>query len=194
MLFGRFWRVACLPIFCLFWMSAAQAQEDAAAKPAATGPLGDFMADRLGFMNTETPWKTWVIVPLITRHFNREAVIDDNLSEDNPGLGVERSNGEWRLMAGVYRNSIRQDTVYGLVGYTPWRIGLPSQSNLSLGAAAGLLTGYQNTQKGYPIIPAGGVLLAWDTPYHFGLNLFLVPTLASFQVQGFAAAQLKLSF
>lgn len=134
------------------------------------------------------------MLPVKTYHYNRDAVVRDNLSENNPGIGFERSNGRWHLMAGVFRNSIRQTSVYGMVGWTPLQADLPFDSSLSFGGALGLLTGYQNTQKGYPIVPAGGALISWETPHHFGVNVFLVPTLKSFQVEGFAAVQLKFSF
>ena len=192
MLHARSQVFAWCVISSLFWISDVLAQNDTTAESIANRPFGSVTSDRLDFMNTETPWKTWGVVPVQTRHFNRQAVIDDHLSEDNPGLGIERSNGRWHWMAGAYRNSIRQTSVYGMLGYTPLAIDIPLNSTLALGAAAGLLTGYQNTQKGYPIVPAGGALLSWETPYHFGVNVFLVPTLSSFQVEGFVATQLKL--
>jgi hypothetical protein len=181
----------CCFISGLFWTSDALAQEKSAS--AKQGPFGDFAADYVDFMNTDTPWKTWVAIPVLTRHFNRDAVSRDNLSEDNPGLGVERSNGRWHWLAGAYRNSNRRKSVYGMVAYTPLSVDLPAQSNLALGLAGGLLTGY-NTQKGYPIVPAGGALISWETSYHFGADLFLVPTFKSYGVEGFAALQLKFSF
>lgn len=178
----------------LLLISGAHAQDKFPSRQPPDGPLGSLAAERLAFMNTNAPWKTWVLLPIVTHHFDRQAVITDNLSESNPGLGFERSNGRWHLMAGAFRNSIRQVSAYGMVGFTPLQFDLPLDSNLAFGGALGLLTGYQNTQKGYPIVPAGGALISWETPHHVGVNIFLVPTLKSFQVEGFVAAQIKFSF
>lgn len=167
-----------------------------AAPPADTSQaFGDMTPAALGFMNTGTPWKTWVAIPVATRHFDRQAVVTDNLSEDNPGLGIERSNGVWHWMAGAYRNSNRRTTAYGMLGYTPAQLDL-GESRLNLGGALGLATGYRNntTQRNYPVIPVGGALLSLETPWHAGLNLFIVPTIKSFNVEGFAAVQIKLTF
>lgn len=180
---------AAFGTFCCLMGFSASAEEAAESHP--TKALGAATPEWMGFTETGADWKTWLTVPVATRHFNRQAVIDDNLSENNPGIGIDRSNGQWHLLGGVYRNSIRQTSVYGLVGYTPlifdsWSVGA--------GPSVGLSTGYQNTQKGYPIIPIGGLLVSVEPTRHVGLNLFVVPTLKSFQVEGFAAVQLKVTF
>lgn len=184
--------IACFLATGLFLTSHGWAQDKTVSDDK--GPFGDFAADRLAFMNTDDPWKTWVGIPVWTRHFDREAVRVNNLSEDNPGLGIERSNGLWHWLAGAYRNSNRRTSVYGMVGYTPLGFDLPAESKLSAGFAGGLLTGYNNNQNGYPIVPAAAAVITWESKRHFGANLFLVPSLKSYQVEGFAAIQLKFSF
>ncbi|QLI80744.1 hypothetical protein HZU75_03910 [Chitinibacter fontanus] len=145
-------------------------------------------------MNGEQEWKTWGVLPVYTRHFDRQAVIDDDLNENNYGLGIERSNGRWHWMLGAYRNSLRDTSVYAQLGWTPLQWQFSEKASISLGAAAGLVSGYQNTDKGYPIVPAGGFLVSLETDYYVGLNLFIVPTIQAVDVEGFVAAQLKFTF
>ena len=46
----------------------------------------------------------------------------------------------------------------------------------------------------YPVIPAGGLLISLETPYHFGINLVAIPTIKSIYLEGFVAAQFKIHF
>ncbi|WP_373976277.1 hypothetical protein NT239_05740 [Chitinibacter sp. SCUT-21] len=160
----------------------------------ANDAFGDATPSMLQGMNTEQDWKTWLVVPVYTRHFDRQAVIDDNLNENNYGVGLERSNGTWRWMLGGYRNSLRDASIYGQVAWTPLQIPLGSSARFAAGGSLGLVSGYQNTDKGYPIVPAGGFLLSFETDHHVGLNLFIVPTVQAVDVEGFVAAQLKFHF
>lgn len=73
----------------------------------ATQAFGEATPDFLSATNTHNDWRTWITTPVWTRHYNREMVNNGALSEDNPGLGIERSNGRWHWMLGGYRNSIR---------------------------------------------------------------------------------------
>lgn len=184
--------IACkaIPTALLICSSVAYAETTIAPNQA----FGEYTPEFLRGMNTEQPWKTWIVAPVLTHHFDRQAVIDDDLNERNPGFGIERSNGLWHWMLGAYRNSIRQNSVYAQLGWTPLQWHFSESGNLSLGAAGGLLTGYQDTEKGYPIVPAGGIFASLETPYHFGMNLFIVPTVKSFQVEGFVALQIKAHF
>ncbi|MBM5572852.1 MULTISPECIES: hypothetical protein [Deefgea] len=187
-LLGNFYKA--IPISLMIMCSAAHAETSVAPNHA----FGENTPEFLRSMNTAQPWKTWFVTPVLTHHFDRQAVIDDNLNENNPGFGIERSNGLWHWMLGAYRNSIRQTSVYAQLGWTPLQWHFSESGNLSLGAAGGLLTGYQNTEKGYPVVPAGGLFASLETPYHFGMNLFIVPTVKSFQVEGFVALQIKAHF
>ncbi|QZA76924.1 hypothetical protein K4H28_11435 [Deefgea tanakiae] len=184
--------IACkaIPTALLICSSVAYAETTIAPNQA----FGEHTPEFLRGMNTEQPWKTWIVAPVLTHHFDRQAVIDDDLNERNPGFGIERSNGLWHWMLGAYRNSIRQNSVYAQLGWTPLQWHFSELGNLSLGAAGGLLTGYQDTEKGYPVVPAGGLFASLETPYHFGMNLFIVPTVKSFQVEGFVALQIKAHF
>ncbi|WP_273431707.1 hypothetical protein [Chitinibacter tainanensis] len=164
------------------------------AAEAGNQAFGEITPSWLDWMDGPQPWRTWLVAPVATRHFDRQAVIDDNLNENNPGIGLERSNGRWHWMLGGYRNSLRDTSVYLQLGWTPLQIPLGSSAHIALGAAAGLVSGYQNTDKGYPIVPAGGFLVSLETDYHVGLNLFIVPTLQAVDVEGFVAAQIKLNF
>lgn len=164
------------------------------ASESVNQAFGEATPTWLQGMNTEQAWKTWVVAPVMTRHFDRQAVIDDNLSESNPGIGIERSNGRWHWMLGAYRNSLRDPSIYVQLGWTPLQWQFSDKASLSLGAAAGLVSGYQNTDKGYPIVPAGGFLVSLETDYHLGLNLFIVPTIQAVDVEGFVAAQIKVHF
>lgn len=156
--------------------------------------FGDLTPDWIKKMNTDNNWRTWITSPVWTHHYNREMVDHGDLSENNPGIGIERSNGRWHWMLGVYRNSIRQNSVYAQLAWTPLQIEFGKDSNLSIGATAGLLTGYKTRVNKYEVIPAGGLFISLETPYHFGVNLIVVPTIKSVDLEGFVAAQVKIHF
>lgn len=156
--------------------------------------FGENTPDFLSGMNTHNDWRTWITTPVWTRHYNREMANHGELSENNPGIGLERSNGRWHWMLGGYRNSIRQTSLYVQLAWTPLQWEFCKDGNLSLGATAGLLTGYQTEKNNYPVIPAGGLFISLETPYHFGVNLVIVPTIKSVDLEGFVAAQIKISF
>lgn len=156
--------------------------------------FGEMTPEFLSGMNTDTEWRTWITTPVWTHHYNREMVHTGELSEHNPGLGIERSNGRWHWMLGGYRNSLRQTSLYAQLAWTPLQWEFCEGGNLSLGATGGLLTGYKTAHNKYPVIPAGGLLISLETPYHFGINLVAIPTIKSIYLEGFVAAQFKIHF
>ena len=119
---------------------------------------------------------------LASYHLDRADAARQNLSEFNPGIGIERESGEWRQMAGVYRNSIRRTSLYALAGYIPLHSG-----RLSFGLVGGAVTGYQ-----IPIAPAVGLIASLQFD-RFGLNLIMVPDahVMHKEVNGFAGLQVR---
>lgn len=125
---------------------------------------------------------TYMDINLASHHFSRNEVARQNLSEVNPGFGLERDAGEWRQMAGVYRNSIRRASAYALVGYTPLHI-----TRLRMGLVGGAITGYE-----IPVAPAVGLIASLQFD-RFGVNLIMVPDahVMHKEVNGFAGLQVR---
>ncbi|MBM5570184.1 MULTISPECIES: hypothetical protein [Deefgea] len=181
--------VAIVTLLCHIGLSHAQENE-----LSSTQAFGELTPDFITRMNTHNDWRTWITSPVWTHHYNRDMVHDGDLSENNPGIGIERSNGLWHWMLGGYRNSIRQNSLYAQLAWTPLQLEFCQNGNLSLGATAGLLTGYKTKVNKYDVIPAGGLFISLETPYHFGVNLVVVPTIKSVDLEGFVAAQIKIHF
>src|SRR3990172_1327517 len=121
-------------------------------------------------------------INLASHHFQRGEVARQNLSESNPGIGIERDTGDWRQMAGAYRNSIRRTSAYALVGYTPLHIG-----QASIGLVGGAITGYA-----VPVTPALGLIASLQFE-RFGVNIIAVPDahVMHKRVNGFAGFQIR---
>lgn len=182
-----------LSLILLFCSTATLSQaEEVTLSPSQA--FGEMTPDFLAGMNTHQEWRTWITAPVWTHHYNRDMVNNGELSEDNPGLGIERSNGRWHWMLGGYRNSIRQTSYYAQLAWTPLQWEFCEEGNLSLGATGGLLTGYKTEKNKYSVIPAAGLFISLETPYHFGVNLIVVPTIKSVYLEGFVAAQVKIHF
>lgn len=117
---------------------------------------------------------------LASYHFNREHA--KHLNERNYGIGYEKKLDDLRYMLGLYNNSYGNNSLYGLVGYTPLHYG-----NLSAGLAGGLVSGYMK----YPI-PAAGGMLTYENGKH-GANLTMIPpaTVNGKKTEGFAGLQYK---
>jgi len=123
------------------------------------------------------------VLNVAAHHWNRGAVQSLNLNEKNFGVGYEHHWGNGSMvMLGVYDNSLRRPSTYGLVGYAPLHIGI-----VSIGGAAGYVTGYPVA----PLIPALGALVMVQHG-DVGVNVLLVPSMESVGVYGFAGFQLKL--
>lgn len=105
----------------------------------------------------------YVTATLRSYHINRSA----HRNEDNPGLGVEISSGDFRYALATYKNSFEKQTVMASVAWLPISIG-PTNSGATLGA----VTGYP--QYGGKIGPFG----AFVTEYvngNFGVNFIVTP-------------------
>lgn len=118
-------------------------------------------------------------------HFDREAVKELGLNENNPGLGIERDSGDFRQMVGAYRNSERNNSVYGLVGYTPFQAG-----DFKAGVMAGGVTGYE-----LPVTPVAGLIGSWQGK-NLGVNVTVVPDakVGDHKAYGFTGVQLRHNF
>ena len=130
----------------------------------------------------ESAPKTWVTVGGVSRHFDRAK----NFNEQNFGLGVERDiTPDIRLIGGFYKNSVRRQTFYGGLAYTPTSIA---------GARAGVIVGAAN---GYPNRNGGGVFpivspVLMIEAGRVGANVLIIPSI--FGAHGSVALQLKARF
>lgn len=111
-------------------------------------------------------------------HFER----DLGHNEFNYGLGVERDRDEslsWST--GVYKNSIRRATFYGLANWYPWAPGQGFRGGLS----GGLMTGYHKSAVIGTLMPT----LEWRGG-PVGVQAYVVPTIKPY-VDGAVVFQLK---
>lgn len=114
-------------------------------------------------------------------HFER----DLGHNEFNYGLGYERDwdeNISWSV--GVYKNSIRRATFYGLANWYPWTLGAGFRAGLS----GGLMTGYHKS----PVIGTLMPTLEWRGE-HLAAQLYVVPTIKPY-VDGAFVMQFKYIF
>ena len=126
---------------------------------------------------------------LAAYHWDRNAVKEKNFNEVNPGLGIEYDNGKWRGMLGNYLNSMRGNSNYGLLGYTPI-IKNTDYGTFKAGMIGGGVTGYD-----LPIAPVAGLLGSYQNG-KFGLNLMAVPDaeIGGKKAYGFAGLQARYKF
>ena len=104
--------------------------------------------------------ETWAVASLRSYHFDR-----NGQQEANYGLGIEtRLAPAWYGVAGAYRNSSGDLTLYGGATRTLWRAG-----SVHLRAMAAAATGYE---RALIVIPAAVVSFEGR---HAGLNLGLIP-------------------
>lgn len=137
--------------------------------------------------NSSLPDSKWYMDQNVgSYHFDRQAVKDLNFSENNPGLGIERDNGDHRQMAGFYKNSERNPSVYGLYGYTPFHLG----DNFKAGIIGGGVTGYK-----MPIAPVAGLIGTYQGK-NLGVNVTVVPDakVGENRAYGFTGVQLRYPF
>lgn len=119
-------------------------------------------------------------INLAARHFDRAATERLDLNEINQGVGLERDLGTIRYLGGFYKNSDRITSAYVLVGYTPFQT-----QHVKFGMTGGMVSGYSRS-----LMPAISLL----TSVQFGkvgVNLYIVPSVRSMNVYGFASAQLR---
>ena len=104
---------------------------------------------------------TWLVGTVGSRHFDT----DSDFEESNYGLGVEQClSKDWRLVGGVFRNSLRHDSVYAGASWSLLKAG-PIGLSLVMGVASG-----------YEVEPAPILLpVLVIEGERFGANLLLVP-------------------
>lgn len=115
-------------------------------------------------------------------HYDRSLVAEQGLNEHNIGIGFERDMGDTRLMVGEYHNSYYKNSVYAIAGYTPIHVG-----NVSVGVAAGAITGYNST-----VVGLAAALVSVDYK-SVGVNILAVPsvTYQGEYYSGFAGFQMR---
>lgn len=114
-------------------------------------------------------------------HFER----DLGHNEFNYGLGYEKDwDDELSWSAGVYKNSIRRASFYGLINWYPVSLG----GGVRAGFTGGLMSGYHQS----PIIGTLMPTLEWRGE-HLALQSFLVPTIKPY-IDGAVVLQLKYVF
>ena len=96
-------------------------------------------------------------------------------NEANYGIGIEVPlNSSWRLVAGEYRNSIYERTVYAGASYLPWA----PTPRIRVGATGLCATGYS-------MKPCAPVFMATATyeQEHWGLNFSTVGVVSALQLK-----------
>lgn len=109
-----------------------------------------------------------LVLSLRSYHTDRAA----DYNESNWGIGFEKEfNDRWKLIVGVYDNSLDRQSEYVGFAYTPWKFG-----NVKLGAVGLAVTGYssKNPDRWLPICCGGVVVYERKT---WGLNFPVFPPL-----------------
>jgi hypothetical protein len=129
--------------------------------------------------------QVWLNPGIFSRHFDR----DKDLRENNTGIGAEVVlSDDHVLAAGNFINSNRRRSRYGAYEWRPlhWEVG---GFKIHGGVAAGGFDGYPNYRNG-AWFPAALPMLTIEAE-RFGMNLFVVPTIAH-RLDGAIAVQFKL--
>ena len=95
--------------------------------------IGIFFGGSLAYCSDARADGVYGVATLRSYHFDRTP----KRNENNLGLGLEIQKGDWSGAVGYYNNSFERTTVYGLAGYTPYRI-----CDWHVGATFGLASGY----------------------------------------------------
>lgn len=116
----------------------------------------------------------------------------DTLNQFNPGLGVTYNfTPEWSTSAGLYRNSLRRNSLYALGAWTPLHWRVTSEWRLDLGGEAGVLTGYSHRDN--PAAPFGAAgLIRLRNEKGYGANVVIVPNHGA--SAGFVGLQIVVPF
>jgi hypothetical protein len=135
-----------------------------------------------------------VDVNLTAHHWNRTDVAQQHLNEFNPGVGLHFTDGDYHKLIGFYDNSYKKLSVYGLMAWTPIKLGpisIIKFQPISIGPFAGVVTGYSAPYK-----PAAGLYLIAPITKKYELIVTAVPTIKTqnFKCYGFAALQLNVKF
>ncbi|SDG96836.1 hypothetical protein SAMN05216466_106222 [Paraburkholderia phenazinium] len=191
--------------------------------PSQEHLLGSVSSPLFNWMDNGKPWRNYLAVNMASIHFNRGVRAEYHYKEFNPGIGYERSNGDYGVAIGGYRNSLGVESKYVLFIATPAHLAVGSGSNqvvFSAGGAVGGITGYVkrstytqsyrqvipgespqivqrtrqvSTTSPRPIIPAVGAVLTAEWGL-WRLRAFLVPSVHSLDVDGFSGFQLERGF
>ena len=103
-----------------------------------------------------------------SKHWNKDQ--SKTYQEVNPGLFYGRDiNKNWSLIAGAYRNTLNAGTVAAGAEY---KIGVTN--NLSIGAQAGLGTGYKEI-TGKAINPIGSIITQYRVSDKSSIRLSIIP-------------------
>lgn len=110
----------------------------------------------------------WIVFTVASRHHKR------GYNEHNYGIGIEHGiTGNWRLVAGTYRNSFYRDTVYAGATYLPIHYG-----DLHLGGAVILASGYETRP-----VPMAWPMVSYEQK-KWGLNFGpILPTVVGVQLK-----------
>lgn len=131
-----------------------------------------------------------VTVPVFTRHFPSSS---PDLNEHNHGFGLEYTlKKDIAVTTGLFNNSLRKDTFYVGVIYSPFRV-LGLHTGLVIGLD--LSGGYKTVNPFNPII--GALHFATGKEYPVGFNIDVLPG-GGYRngdlVYGAAAVSMKYSF
>jgi hypothetical protein len=155
----------------LAFLSCAAAAEEPAPVPDGSDAVEDWP-------------RLWITSGFLSHHFNR----DRDLNENNAGLGSEvQFNRRNAISAGMYRNSLRNQSRYAQYVWTPLAIG-----DVRLGATVGMVDGYPQLNGGRPTLALMPIASYAFTllSYAAGINLVYIPTIAS-RIDGSLSLQLK---
>lgn len=127
---------------------------------------------------------------LTAYHWDRDKKNRLDYNETNPGVGLEYKDGDKRYMIGQYLNSLRKNSNYALMGYTPFHANT-GIGRFSAGIVGGGITGYPLAD----VVPAAGLLGTYENG-DFGVNAMAVPTVkvGKDTVDGFLGIQSKYKF
>ncbi|QJW45932.1 hypothetical protein HA075_08845 [bacterium BFN5] len=131
-----------------------------------------------------------ITVPVFTKHFPNSS---PDLNEHNRGVGLEYTlRKDVAVTTGLFNNSLRKDTFYIGVIYTPLRV-----FGLHTGVVAGidLSGGYNSVNPFKPII--GALRFSTDSKFPIGFNIDVLPgggNRNGYVVYGAAAVSMKYSF
>lgn len=131
-----------------------------------------------------------ISVPVFTKHFPNSS---PDLNEHNYGFGLEKTYSKnIALMIGMFNNSLRKDTYYAGVAYTPFRVlGLHTGVVLGLDLSGG----YNEFNPFKPVIGALHFTTGNEVP--LGFNIDILPGGGwnnNGDVYGAAAVSMKYSF
>lgn len=128
---------------------------------------------------------SYLDVNVTSYHFNQLR----NFNSANIGLGFENIvSNDYRYLIGIYRNSFYKESVYALMGYTPFKYSLGDVQN-DIGVVGGVVSGYKQ-QTGMDLTPMAAFFMSSEYK-NFGVNITVIPTMRALHTTGFAGFQLK---